>query len=229
MFVLDGWFPSRAGRCSESKNVRSRLFMASTEERIIRVLRPSVIVLCGPAACGKSTFAERHFRPTHVISSDFCRQLVCDDETDQRYHSQTIALLNFLIGQRLSINRLCVVDSMTMTPGARKSLLDLGRKYRVRTELFIFDMALEKCLERDRDRLRSVGPRAIEEQYRMFKQVQEAVRSEGFDQIVELREEDLQSVRFEILYRPINPITTPSNMKNRRNSLPLSKSQEPRC
>lgn len=193
--------------------------MASAEERIIRVLRPSVIVLCGPAACGKSTFATRHFRDSHVISSDSCRKLVCDDETDQRYHSQAFALLTFLIGQRLSINRLCVVDSTAITSGARKSLLDLGRKYRVRTELFLFDVALEKCIERDRARVRSVGSRVIEEQYRVFNQAKNAVRSEGFDKIVELHEEDLQSVRFEVLYRPINPVNhNNSNVKSRHNS-----------
>jgi predicted kinase len=202
--------------------------MSSAEERVIRVLRPSVIVLCGPAACGKSTFAARHFRRTHVVSSDFCRQLVCDDETDQRYHSQAFALLNFLIGQRLSINRICVVDSTAITPGARKSLLDLGRKYRVRTELFLFDIPLEKCLERDRARQRSVGPKVIEEQYRLFKQAQESVYSEEFDDIVELREEDLQSVRCELLYRPINPVNHINTMKNRNNHPVPAKSPGPR-
>ena len=193
--------------------------MALAEERVIRVLRPSVLVLCGPAACGKSTFAARHFRPTQVISSDSCRQLVCDDETDQRYHSQTFALLNFLIGQRLSINRLCVVDSTALTPGARKSLLDLGRKYRVRTEIFLFDVAIEKCLDHDRSRARSVGPKVIEEQYRLYNLARESVRSEGFDQIIELHEEDLQSVSFEILYRPINPLPAASNVGSRRSSV----------
>ena len=202
--------------------------MLPAEERIIRVLRPSVIVLCGPAGCGKSTFADRHFRPTHIISSDLCRRLVCDDETDQRYHSQTFALLNFLIGQRLSINRLCVVDSTAVTQGARKCLLDLGLKYRVRTELFLFDISLETCLERDRSRAHSFGPRIIEEQYRLFKQSQEAVRSEGFDEIIELHEEDLQSVRFEILYRPINPMNRNSNLKIRQHNAPRASGPEPR-
>ena len=202
--------------------------MVSAEERIIRVLRPSIIVLCGPAGCGKSTFAVRHFRSTHVISSDFCRRLVCDDETDQRYHSETFALLNFLIGQRLSINRLCVVDSTALTPGARKALLALGRKHRVRTELFLFDIPLEKCLERDRNRMRSVGPRVIEEQYRLFKQAQESIPSEGFDEIVELHEEDLQCVSFEILYRPINPISRNNHFKNHHRASSSTTVSEPR-
>ena len=203
--------------------------MTSTDERIIRVLRPSVIVLCGPAACGKSTFATRHFRPTHIISSDFCRKLVCDEEEDQRYHPQTFALVNFLIGQRLSINRLCVVDSTALTFGARKSLLDLGRKYRVRTELFLFEIPLEKCLERDRGRQRSVGRRVIEDQYELFKRAQSAVQSEGFDQIVELHEEDLNSIKTEILYRPINPIVNNTATKNRRYPQVPSKDPGSRC
>ncbi|HET7213298.1 MAG TPA: AAA family ATPase [Terriglobia bacterium] len=202
--------------------------MSSAEERIIRVLRPSVIVLCGPAGCGKSTFAVRHFRPTHVISSDLCRRLVCDDEADQRYHSQTFALLNFLIGQRLSINRLCVVDSTAVTQAARKCLLDLGRKYRVRTELYLFDIPLETCLERDRGRPRSVGPKVIEEQYRLFKQAQDLVRSEGFDEIVVLHDADLQSVRFEVLYRPINPINRNNNSKKRHRTSSPDAIPEPR-
>jgi predicted kinase len=202
--------------------------MLSAKERVIRVLRPSVIVLCGPVGCGKSTFAVRHFRPTHIVSSDLCRRLVCDDETDQRYHSQTFALLNFLIGQRLSLNRLCVVDSTAVTPGARKSLLDLGRKHRVRTEIFLFEIALEKCLERDRGRPRPAGPRLIEEQYRLYRQARESVRSEGFDEIVELHEEDLQSARFEILYRPINPITFDNKLNNRRRASSPVTVPEPR-
>jgi predicted kinase len=154
---------------------------------------------------------------------------VCDDETDQRYQSQTFALLNFLIGQRLSINRLCVVDSTALTPGARKSLLDLGRKYRVRTALFLFDIPLEKCLERDRARERPVGSKVVEEQYRMFKHAQGSVRSEGFDEIVEFHEEDLQSVRLEILYRPINPLSGASDSKNRHDPRVPSKDPRSRC
>ena len=42
-----------------------------------------LVVLVGISGSGKSTFARRHFRPTEVISSDFCRGLVADDENDQ--------------------------------------------------------------------------------------------------------------------------------------------------
>jgi protein phosphatase len=43
----------------------------------------ALVVLVGPSGAGKSTFARTHFKPTEVLSSDFCRGLVSDDENDQ--------------------------------------------------------------------------------------------------------------------------------------------------
>ena len=40
----------------------------------------SLVVLIGPSGCGKSSFAQEHFKSTEVLSSDFCRGLVSDDE-----------------------------------------------------------------------------------------------------------------------------------------------------
>ena len=43
----------------------------------------SLVLLVGPSGCGKSSFARRHFRPSEVVSSDFYRGAVCDDEGNQ--------------------------------------------------------------------------------------------------------------------------------------------------
>lgn len=178
--------------------------MAQNEDRIIRVLRPSVVVLCGPAGCGKSSFAASHFRSTQIVSSDACRAMVCDDERDQRYQQQTFDLLVFLIRQRLSINRLCVVDSTALSPRARKPLLDTARRFGVPAELFMFNIPVEKCLEMDGQRQHPLGPRVIGEHFKFFEQARSRVGGEGFDRIWELHEEDLHSVKIEILYRPVS-------------------------
>ena len=39
----------------------------------------ALVVLIGPSGAGKSSFAARHFAPSEVLSSDFCRLLVADD------------------------------------------------------------------------------------------------------------------------------------------------------
>ncbi len=89
---------------------------STIKERMIRLVRPSIVVLCGPAARGKSTFATRHFRPAKVISSDKARALVCDEERDQRFQAQAFALVHFLIEQRLSINTQPATALMPATP-----------------------------------------------------------------------------------------------------------------
>lgn len=188
--------------------------------KVIRLIRPSVVVLCGPAACGKSTFAAKHFRPTQIVSSDQARALVCDDERDQRFSAQAFALVHCLIEQRLSINRLSVVDSTALTPPARKSLQDLARKYHVPAVALLIDVPLETCVERDTKRERSVGRPIIERQHHLFEQLKSSIKQEGFDQVVELRDEDLDKARFEIVFRPVPRSVSPPERPERRRFTP---------
>jgi len=171
-------------------------------EKSIRLIRPSVVVLCGPAGCGKSTFAARHFRPTQVISSDHARSLVCDDEGDQRHSAEAFALVNFIVEQRLGINRLCVVDSTALTPDSRKTLLNLARKHGVPCVVLLFDTPLDTCRARDQARERSVGRAVIERQYRIFARERDNLEREGFDQVIKLPEDDLDKLRIDVLFRP---------------------------
>ena len=169
----------------------------------LRLLRPSIVVLCGPAACGKSTFAQRHFRPTQIVSSDWARAQICDDERDQRFNPQAFALVHFVVEQRLTANRLCVIDSTALTPQARKDLLNLAKRYQVPSTLLILDVPLATCLERDTKRERSVGSAVIERQYRAFEEGKATFGQEGFDQVVEISDEDAGHLQIEILFRPI--------------------------
>jgi predicted kinase len=174
-----------------------------SQEKRVRLIRPSIVLLCGPAACGKSTFAQRHFRPTQIISSDWARARVCDDERDQRFQTQAFALVHYLAELRLSLNRLCVVDSTALTPPHRKEYLELAKRFQVPCVVFLFDVPLEKCVEHDRLRERTVGSPVIERHYLAFGQTKTDIRKEGFDQIIELGEEDLDKVQIEIIFRPV--------------------------
>ena len=169
----------------------------------LRIPRPSIVVLCGPAACGKSTFAQKHFRPTQILSSDWARALICDDERDQRFNTQAFALVHFLVEQRLTLNRLCVVDSTALAGQARKDLLSLARRCQVPTTLLLFNVPLEVCVGRDERRERSLGRSVLDHQYKAFELVKAAVRHEAFDQVVELLDGDLENARIEILFRPV--------------------------
>jgi len=175
-----------------------------SKEKRVRLVRPSIVLLCGPAACGKSTFARRLFRPTQIISSDRARALVCDDERDQRFQTQAFALVHYLTELRLSLNRLCVVDSTALTQSHRREYLELAKKFQVPCVVFLFDVPLEKCVERDRSRQRTVGRPVIERQYLAFGQTKTDIRQEGFTEIIELGEEEMDKVQIEIIFRPIS-------------------------
>jgi len=184
-----------------------------SKEKRVRLIRPSIVLLCGPAACGKSTFARRLFRPTQIISSDWARARVCDDERDQRFQTQAFALVHYLTELRLSLNRLCVVDSTALTQHHRKEYLELAKRFQVPCVVFLFDVPLEKCVERDRSRQRTVGRPVIERQHLAFGQTKTDIRQEGFDEIIELGDEDLDKVQIEIIFRPISQ---PPGMPGRR-------------
>jgi protein phosphatase len=77
----------------------------------IKIPKLSLVVLIGPSGSGKSTFAHRHFVPTEVLSSDYCRGLVSDDENDQAATNDAFSVLHFIAAKRLALGKLTVVDA----------------------------------------------------------------------------------------------------------------------
>jgi protein phosphatase len=67
--------------------------------------RNTLVLLCGPAGCGKSTFAARHFLPTQIVSSDECRALVSDDPVNQAVSGHAFDLMHFIVDYRLVVGR----------------------------------------------------------------------------------------------------------------------------
>src|ERR1700757_1673371 len=86
-----------------------------------------LVVLVGISGSGKSTFARAHFKPTEVISSDFCRGLVADDENDQSATTDAFDVLHYIAGKRLAAGRLTVIDATNVQREARKPLIELAR------------------------------------------------------------------------------------------------------
>src|ERR1044071_1273532 len=75
-----------AGGCGSRRAVPNGDLFSSDWSRpmkTIEIPELALVALIGASGSGKSTLARRHFLPTEVLSSDFFRGLVSDDENDE--------------------------------------------------------------------------------------------------------------------------------------------------
>src|ERR1700731_5204755 len=106
----------------------------------IKIPELALVVLVGASGSGKSTFARTHFRSTEILSSDFCRGLVSDDENDQAATKNAFEVLHFIAGKRLAVGKLVVVDATNVQSEARKPIIELARQYHCIPVAIVFDL-----------------------------------------------------------------------------------------
>ncbi|MBO0773337.1 MAG: polynucleotide kinase-phosphatase, partial [Actinobacteria bacterium] len=150
----------------------------------------SLVVLIGVTGSGKSTFARTHFQPTEVISSDFCRALVSDDENDQSATADAFDLLHYIAGKRLAAGRLTVVDATSVQPEARRTLVALAREHDVLPVAIVLDLPERICAERNAARPdRAFGPQVLRRQRDQLRRGLKGLQREGFRSVHVLRSE----------------------------------------
>src|SRR5947208_1263546 len=140
----------------------------------------SLVVLIGPSGCGKSTFCARHFLATEIISSDFCRGLVADDQNDQTVTNEAFEVLHFIARKRLARRRMVVVDATNVQSESRKSLIAIARDYHAVPVAIVFDLPEELCRERNRGRPdRAFGPHVVRQQHQQMRRSLRNLEREG--------------------------------------------------
>jgi len=156
--------------------------------RELAVPELSLVVLVGASGSGKSTFAATHFKPTEVISSDFCRGLVADDENDQSATKDAFDVLHYIAGKRLAAGRLTVVDATSVQPEARRPLVELAREHDVLPVAIVFDMPVGTCVTRNASRPdRDFGAHVIHRQHAQLRKSLRGLQREGFRTVHVLR------------------------------------------
>jgi protein phosphatase len=161
----------------------------------ITVPELSLVLLIGPSGSGKSTFAANHFLPTEILSSDFCRGLVSDDENDQAATKDAFEVLHFIAAKRLAAGRLTVVDATNVQPEARKPLVALAREYDVLPTAIVFNLPERLCQDRNRDRPdRDFGAHVIRRQSEQLRRSLKYLSKEGLRHVAVLRSpEDVEA------------------------------------
>ncbi|MGI5194267.1 polynucleotide kinase-phosphatase [Streptomyces sp. CA-288835] len=185
-----------------------------TKGRTLPVTDLSLVVLIGASGSGKSTFARRHFKPTEVISSDFCRGLVADDENDQSASGDAFDVLHYIAGKRLAAGRRTVVDATSVQQESRKSLVELAKKHDVLPIAIVLDVPEEVCAERNAARADRAGMprRVIQRHIRELRRSIRHLEREGFRKVHILRgveEVESASIRTEKRFNDLTHLTGP--------------------
>ena len=167
---------------------------------IIKIPEPSLILLIGPSGSGKSTFARKHFKPTEVLSSDFCRGLVSDDETDQTATNDAFEVLRFIAAKRLAAGKVTVIDATNVQVEARKPLVALAREYHYLTVAIVFNMPAKLCQERNEVRPdRNFKSHVVRQQSQQLRRSLRGLKREGFRNFLYVMStpEDVETVQVE--------------------------------
>jgi protein phosphatase len=165
--------------------------------REIVLPRVSLVLLVGASGSGKTTFAQRHFKPTEVLSSDRFRQMIGDDANDQRVSREAFEVLRFVAELRLSRWRLTVVDATNVRGERRRPFLDLARRRGIPAVAIVLDLPAEVSVERNRGRPeREVPEEVVREQQRRLARSLPGMADEGFAAVLVLRApEEVDAVR----------------------------------
>ena len=129
-----------------------------------------LVLLIGPSGSGKSTFARKYFKETEIVSSDTCRAIVSDDETDQSATKDAFELVEYIAAKRLAARRLTVIDATNVKPEDRRRFINLARQYHALPVGMVFFVDEKICHKRNQQREnRDFGPHVVRNHIRALK------------------------------------------------------------
>ncbi|WP_033343464.1 polynucleotide kinase-phosphatase [Catenuloplanes japonicus] len=173
----------------------------------------SLVALVGISGSGKSTFARRHFAPTQVLSSDYFRGLIADDENDQTASTDAFDALHYVAGKRLARGRLTVVDATNLQEHARANLVKVAKEHDVLPVAIVLDVAETLAWERTEARAdRTFGREVLVRMRRDLRRSLPRLQREGFRKVHVLRgpeEIDAATVAYEKLFNDRRELTGP--------------------
>ena len=140
-----------------------------------------LVALVGGTSSGKSTFAAKHFKPTEVLSSDFFRGLVADDENAQDASEAAFDALYYVARKRLESLRLTVVDATNVQAAARRKVIELAKEQNCHPVAIVFNMPERICKERNALRPeRQLPDRVIQRHCNDLRRSIKGLKREGF-------------------------------------------------
>jgi protein phosphatase len=157
-----------------------------------------VVALVGASGSGKSTFAKKHFKSTEVLSSDYFRGLVCDDENSMTANKAAFESLYFIADKRLELGKSVVIDATNVQQSARAGVVALAKKHDVFPVAIVLKTPESVCIQRDSERAdRNVGEKVVKRHCMDLRKSLKHLKREGFRyiHIIDNPDEEVEIIR----------------------------------
>ena len=141
---------------------------------------PTLIMLVGVSGSGKTTFTEKK-KDFLVFSSDKIRKECFGDECDQTHNQKVFEILHKGIKDALKAGNDCIYDATNLNRKRRMTFLKSIQDIDCKKCCFVVATPFELCVERDKNRARSVGEKIIRRQISQF---QLPLLEEGWDEVL---------------------------------------------
>ena len=154
----------------------------------IEIPELSLVALIGASGSGKSTFSKKYFKTTEVLSSDYFRGIICDDQT---VSEDAFDALYYLAQKRLKAGKLTVIDATNVQQKSREHIVEVAKKYDCLLVAIVFDIPEAVCQQRNSNREdRKVEEYVIKKHIRQLKRSIKQLKDEGFKQVYIIRSEE---------------------------------------
>jgi F420-dependent oxidoreductase-like protein len=145
---------------------------------------PCVVVLVGPGAAGKTTWAADNFPADSIVSSDRLRAVVGAGEDDLTASADAFALLDDIVARRVGRGLTTVIDTLGLDAVRRRGWLDLARHHGMACVAVAFDTPPDECRARNRQRTKRIPADVLTSQLRGWPQTRDGLGDEGFDLVL---------------------------------------------
>ena len=164
---------------------------AKNETSKILIPELCLVAMVGASSSGKSTFARKHFKPTEILSSDFFRGMISDDESNQAASSGAFELLHLAAAKRLAMGKLTVIDATSLKARDRDQIMKNAREQNVQAVAIVLNIPEKILQERNKNRTdHTIQPKVIQRHCIELKQSLKTLKKEGFRYIYVLNSEE---------------------------------------
>lgn len=155
----------------------------------------ALVAMIGATSSGKTTFAHKHFKDTEVLSSDYFRAMVSDDENDQTASADAFELLYHAAEKRLQRMKTTVIDATNLQQSARQQVIDLAHRQNVHSVAVVLDLPEKELMRRNKERAdRGYPERVIHSHYTSLRKCIRHLKKDGFRFVYVLSsQEDIDS------------------------------------